>query len=129
MIAEVIDPALATAGKPLELGQDATKYLERFDFWYNHTSLLADSIGVKDKQQKLRLTFFMGRQDFRQLAQEDEVVHKREGADTLENAIEKVREACRKHVNLSMVMYKLMHAKQGTKTVTEFAKELNLLAT
>ena len=55
-MAEVIDPALATAGKPLELGQDPTKYLERFDLWYNHTSLLADSIGVEDKQQKLRLT-------------------------------------------------------------------------
>ena len=48
---------------------------------------------------------------------------------TLENAIEKVREACRKHVNLSMAMCKLMHAKQGTKTVTEFAKELDQLAT
>ena len=28
-----------------------------------------------------------------------------------------------------MAMYKLMHAKQGTKTVTEFAKELDQLAT
>ena len=64
-MAEVIDPALATAGKPLELGQDPTKYLERFDLWYNHTSLLADSIGVKDKQQKLRLTLLWGGQDFR----------------------------------------------------------------
>ena len=91
---------------------------------------MADSIGIKDKQQKLRLILFLwGGQDFRQLAQEAEVVHKREGADTLENAIEKVREACRKHVNLSMVMYKLMYAKQDTKTVTEFAKELDQLAT
>ena len=129
VMAEVIDPALATAGKPLELGQDPTKYLERFDLWYNHTSLLADSIGVKDKQQKLRLTLLWGGQDFRQFAQDAGVVHTGEGADTLENAIEKVREACSKHVNLSMAMYKLMHAKQGTKTVTEFAKEIDQLAT
>ena len=57
-MAEVIDPALATAGKPLEPGQDPTKFLKRFDLWYNHTSLLADSIGVKDKQQNLRLTLY-----------------------------------------------------------------------
>ena len=49
-MAEVIDPPLATAGKPLELGQDPTKYLERFDLWYNHTSPLADSIGIKDNK-------------------------------------------------------------------------------
>ena len=63
-MAEVIDPALATAGKPLELGQDPTKYLERFDLWYNHTSLLADSICVKGKQQKLRLTLLWGGYSF-----------------------------------------------------------------
>ena len=58
VMAEVIDPALATAGKPLELGQDPTKYLERFDLWYNRTSLLADSIGVKDKQQSYDSHFY-----------------------------------------------------------------------
>ena len=128
-MAEVIDPALATAGKPLELGQDPTKYLERLDFWYNHTSLLADSIGEKDKQQKLQLTLLWGGHDIPQFAEDAGVVHKEEGADTLENAIEKVREACRKHVNLSMAMYKLMHAKQGTKILTESAKKLDQLAT
>ncbi len=127
-MAEVIDPALATAGKPCDLGQDPSKYLERFEKWYEHTSLLADSIGVKDKPEKLRLTLLWGGQDFRQFAQNAGVVHTGEDADTFENAIDKVREACKKHVNLSMAMYKLMHAKQGTKSVTEFARELDQLA-
>ena len=98
-MAEVIDPALAaTAGKPCDLGQDPSKYLERFEKRYEHTSLLADSIGIKDKPQKLRLTLLWGGQDFRQLAQNAGVVHTGENADTLENAIDKVREACKKHV-------------------------------
>ena len=60
-MAEVIDPALATAGKPLlELGQDPTKYIERFDLWYNHTSLLADSIGVRDNYNKSYDSRFYG---------------------------------------------------------------------
>ncbi len=81
----------------------------------------------KRQTTKLRLTLLWGGQDFRQFAQNAGVVHTGEGADTLENAIDKVREACRKHVNLSMAMYKLMHAKQGTKSVTEFARELDQL--
>ena len=81
-MAKVIDPALATARKPCEGGQDPSKYLERFDLWYDHTSLLADSIGVKDKQQKLRLTLLWGGQDFRQFAQNAGVVHTGEGEHT-----------------------------------------------
>ena len=49
---EIIDGALATAGKPC----DPSKYLEKLEEWYEHTNLLADSIGVKDKAQKLRIT-------------------------------------------------------------------------
>ena len=51
-MAEVIDPALATAGKVCELGTDPSKYLEKFEDWYEHTSLLALEIGIKDDGQK-----------------------------------------------------------------------------
>ena len=56
IMAEIIDPGLATARKPCELGQDPSKDLERLNTWYEHTSLLADAIGVKNERQKLRLT-------------------------------------------------------------------------
>ena len=83
VMAEVIDPALATARKPLELGQNPTKYLERFNLWYDHTSLLADSIGVKDKQQKLPLTLSWASQDYRQYAQDAGFVRTGEGAEKI----------------------------------------------
>ena len=52
---DVIDAALATAGTPCELGNDPSKYLERFEDWYEHTSLLADAIGITSDEQKLKL--------------------------------------------------------------------------
>ena len=124
-----LDPALAAAGKSYDLGNDPSKYLERFNVWYEHTSLLADSIGVKDDAQKLRLTLLWGGTDFRKFAQEAGVVLTGDEHDTLDQAITKIKTACGKHVNLAMAVYKLMHAKQVTKTVTEFAKELDELAT
>ena len=42
---QVIDPALATAGKPCNLGSDLSKYLECFKDWYKHNSLLQEAIG------------------------------------------------------------------------------------
>ena len=69
-----------------------------------------------------------GGQDFWKFAKDAGVVHTGDDADILENAINKVQTAC-KHVNLSMAIYKLMHAKQCTKSVKEFAKELDQLAT
>ena len=60
------------------------------------------------------------------------VVHETEEAgaakDSLETALVKIRASCAQHVNLTMAMYKLMHVKQGTKSVTEFAKEVETLA-
>ena len=41
--------------------------LEKFEEWYGHTSLLADSIGLKDKVLKLRFTHLWGGKDFRKL--------------------------------------------------------------
>ena len=52
---EVIDAASVTAGKPCELGTDPAKYLETFEGWHEDTSLLADAIGIKQDEQKLRL--------------------------------------------------------------------------
>ena len=127
-MAEMIDAALATAGKPCELGNDPSKYLERFEDWYEHASLLADSIGVKDATQKLKLILLWGGRHFRRLVKDAEVKTDGETPDTLASALTKIRKQCGEHVNLSMSMFKLMHARQGTKTVTEFSREIDDLA-
>ena len=49
--------------------------------------------------------------------------------DSRAAAIGKIQTRCGSHVNLSMAIFKLMHAKQGTKTFTEFANEVDGLAT
>ena len=128
-MAEVIDAALATAGKKCDLGNDPAKYLERFEEWYEHTSLLADAIGIKDSAQKLRLMLLWGGQDFRKTVKEAHVILEGDGKDTLDQAIEKIRTQCSCHVNSTMAMYKLMHVQQGTKTFTQFAREVEELAT
>jgi hypothetical protein len=126
---EVIDAALATAGKPCELGTDPSKYLERFNDWYEHTSLLADSVGIKNGNQKLRLVLLWGGKDFRKFGKDAGVTLDGDNPDELDGAIKKFRDKCGSHVNLAMAMFKLMHAKQGTKTVTEFAREVDAIAT
>ena len=86
--------------------------------------MLEDSIGIKDKTQKLRLTILWGGKDFkfmRDAGLTDE--------DTLDTAITKIRAHCVKHVNLSMAVFKLMHTQQGTKSITVFGKEIEELAT
>lgn len=128
-MAEVIDPALATAGKICDMGNDPSKYLERFEDWYEHTSLLADSISIKDNKQKLRLILLWGGKHFRKFAKEAGVVTDGDTPDSLADAITKVRSKCGDHVNLSMAIFKLMHARQGTKSITEFAREVEDLAT
>ena len=35
------------AGKLCKLDTDTAKYLEKFEDWHEHTSLLADAIGIK----------------------------------------------------------------------------------
>ena len=100
-MAEIIDAALATAGKPCDLGDDPPKYVERFEEWYQHTNLLANSIGVKDKAQKLRLTLLWERKDFRKFMKDAGLVNK----DTLDAAITKIKAHCAKHVNMSMMVF------------------------
>ena len=94
-MSEVVDAALATASKTCDLGTDPSKYLEKFEDWYEHTSLLADSIGVKDKKQKLRLLLLWGGRQFRKFAK---VTTEGDTPDTLEQALTKIREQCGTHV-------------------------------
>ena len=131
-MAEVVDPALATAGKPCNLGSDPSKYLEKFEDWYEHTSLLADSIGIKDTKQKLKLILLWGGRDFRKLAKDSGVVTVATEAvpeDGIDAAIKKIREKFGTHVNLAMAVFRLMHCRQGTRSVTEYLKELDELGT
>ena len=60
---EVIDAALAMAGKPCELGTDPAKYVEKYEDWYEHTSLLANAIDIKQHEQKLRLILLWGKKN------------------------------------------------------------------
>ena len=122
---DIIDAALATAGKPCDLGDDPSKYLEKFEEWYEHTNLLADSTGVKDTAQKLKLTLLWGGKDFRKFTRNACLTD----TDALDAAITRIRAHCAKHVNMSMAVFKLMRAQQGTKSITAFAKEIDELAT
>ena len=96
------------------------KYLEHFEDWYDHTSLLADSIGIQDNAQKLKLILLWGGRQFRRFAKEAGVTTEGTAPDNLEAAIAKIQKHGCEHFNLSMAMFKLMHAHQGTKPVTEF---------
>ena len=123
-----IEPALASAGKQCDLGTDPSKYLETFEAWYEHHHLLADSIGITDPAQELKLLLLWGGRDFRQFAKSAGVVMEGDGRDAKDEAIRKIRDKCVSHVNLSMAMYNLMHNKQGTKSVTEYAKAVEELS-
>ena len=79
---DVIDAALATAGTPCELGNDPSKYLERFEDWYEHTSLLADAIGITSDEQKLKLMLLWGGKDFRKMVKDANVITTGENKDT-----------------------------------------------
>jgi len=122
-----LDASVATAGAVCELGTDPARFLECFENWYEHHSLLADTVGVQDNA-KLKVLLLWGGKDFRKFAKDAGVVSEGETTDTLAAAIVKLRTKCGSHVNLSMAMFKLMHAKQGTKTMTEFTNEIEELA-
>ena len=87
----------------------------------------ADTVGVQENK-KLQVILLWGGKEFRKFAKDAGVVTNGENHDTLDEAIEKIRMQCGSHVNLSMVMFKLMHAKQGAKSFTEFANEVDELA-
>ena len=127
-MADVIDAALATAGTPCDLGNDPSKYLEKFEDWYEHTSLLADAIGITSDEQKLRLMLLWGGKDFRKTVKDAQVATTGENKDTLDQALVKIRARYGSHVNLTMVVHKLMHVQQGSKTFTQFRREVEELA-
>ena len=122
------DAGLATAGKPCALGTDPARYLDIFDDWTEHASLLVNSLGVKDDSQKLNLLLLWGGRDLRKLAKAAGVDTEADPPPTCKSAIALIRSHCGKHVNLSMAMFRLMHARQGDKTVTEFLDELEALS-
>ena len=122
------DAGLATAGKPCVLGTDPARYLDIFDDWMEHASLLVNSLGVKDDSQKLNLLLLWGGRDLRKLAKAAGVDTEAVPPPTCKSAIALIRSHCGKHVNLSMAMFRLMHARQGDKTVTEFLDELEALS-
>ena len=124
-MAFVIDPALAAVGSVLDLGNSPAEYTRIFEEWYEHHHLLAQATGVKDSEQILKLLLLWGGREFRRFADEAGVVTTAEGGDTLEEAIRKIREKAAAHINLSMAVYELMHAEQGSRTVTQYAKELD----
>ena len=127
-MAEVIDAALATAGTPCVLGTDPSKFLEKFEDWYEHTSILADAVGVKREDQKLKLMILWGGKDFRKTVKDANVITTGETKDSLDQALVKIRDKFGKHVNLTMGMYKLMHIKHGSKSLTMFRHEVEELA-
>ena len=122
-----IGAAVATAGTPCLLGTDPAKFLEKFEDWYEHHDLLAETVGVH-VNKKLNILLLWGGKEFRKFAKDTGVIANGDTPDTLAAAIGKIREQCGSHVNLSMAMFKLMHAKQGMKSFTEFANEVDELA-
>ncbi|KAF0294562.1 hypothetical protein FJT64_007776 [Amphibalanus amphitrite] len=123
------DAGLATAGKPCVLGTDPARYHDIFEEWLEHASLLVNSLGVTDDTQKLNLLLLWGGRDLRKLAKVAGVDTESDPPTTFKAAIVQIRAHCRQHVNLSMAVFRLMHARQGEKTVTEFLDELDSLAT
>ena len=126
-----VDATLATAGRPCDLGTDPSQFLTRIEDWWETHSLLVDSITDLPDVRKLKLLLLWGGKEFRKFAKDAGVqTQAEEGrpADDLQGALAKLKTKCSQHVNLTMAMYQLMHAKQGTKSVTEFAHELDELA-
>ena len=126
-MATVIDAALASAGKPCNLGTDPSKYLEKFEDWYEHTALLLEAVGITDTKQQLRLLLLWGGKDLRRFSKEAAVKTTAPDEDDLTSAVNKIRVNFGNQVNLTMAMYKLMHAKQGSKPFAEFVKDIEEL--
>jgi len=45
-----LDASVATAGAACNLGTEPAKFLEKFEDWYEHHSLLAETVGVQDEK-------------------------------------------------------------------------------
>ena len=113
-MADHLGASVATAGKECMLGTDPAKFLEKFEDWYEHHELLADTVGVQDNK-KLQVLLLWGGKEFRKFAKNAGVVTV--DPDDLVAAIGKIRTKCDSHVNLSMAMFKLMHTKQSSQDI------------
>ena len=60
MQAIVINAALDTAGKAIDLGTDPAYYLEKLTDWRVQTNLTLDTVGVPNDNQKLNLILLWG---------------------------------------------------------------------
>ena len=118
-MAEVIDPALHGHSRKTMLTWkwplQVSGTIRGLVWTYHPTSRLNRSQRPSSKTQ------------FRKVTKEAGVTTEGDTADTLESALQKIRTKCGKHVNLSMAIFKLMHARQGTKSVTEFEREIDEL--
>ena len=123
-MAFVVDPNLASVGKELILGNEPACYAQLFEEWFEHHHLLAESTGITDDAQILKLLLLWGGKDFRTFATDAGVKARGAGADTLDAAVTKIKTKCGAHLNLTMAMYNLMHTDQGSKPVTQFVKEI-----
>ena len=59
-MADHIDAALATAGRPCDLGTDPSQFLVRFDDWWETHSLLVDSVTDLPDAKRLKLLLLWG---------------------------------------------------------------------
>ena len=111
------DAGLATAGKPCVPGTDPARYPDFFGEWMEHAGLLVNSLGVNDDSQELNLVLLWGGRGLRKLTKAAGVDTEIDSPTTCKSAIALIRSHCRKNVNLSMAMLRLMRARQGDKTV------------
>ena len=68
-----IGASIATAGKECTLGTDPAKFLEKFEDWFEHHELLADTVGVQ-ATKKLQVLLLWGGKEFRKFAKDAGVV-------------------------------------------------------
>ena len=64
---------MATAGKKCQLGTDPAKFLERFEDWYEHHDLLADTMAIA-ADKKLKLLLLWGGKEFRKFCKDAGVI-------------------------------------------------------
>ena len=80
-----MDATVATTGKECQLGTDPAKFLERFDDWYEHHDLLADTMSV-EANKKLKLILLWGGKEIRKFAKDAGVVSEGDSQDALDAA-------------------------------------------
>ena len=83
---------------------------------------MADTVGIHGAR-KLQVLLLWSGKDFRKLAKDAGINTEGANKDTLVAAIQKIRVKCGSHVNLSMAVFKLMHANQGSQHLQSSTKK------